>query len=148
MKAFNTVFGHMQAQRNPLDVLIAGDNAEAKATVSAFIKSLELRPMDTDGSVNNMATTKTRTKTSTAAPATSARAKARGTDGVERRRRRLVRRGWRRCGAGCVVGYAAPAPAPSPPAPEPAVRAAACGPGAIRRAAAGAARAGARPAAT
>ncbi|GAA0279141.1 hypothetical protein GCM10009527_089370 [Actinomadura nitritigenes] len=47
MKAFNTVFGHMLAQRNPLDVLIAGDDAEAKATVSAFIKSLELRPMDT-----------------------------------------------------------------------------------------------------
>ncbi|MEV3926094.1 hypothetical protein [Actinomadura coerulea] len=47
MKAFDTVFGHMLAQRNPLDVLIARDDAEAKATVSAFIKSLELRPMDT-----------------------------------------------------------------------------------------------------
>ncbi|MEU8059729.1 hypothetical protein [Microbispora bryophytorum] len=47
MKAFNTVFGHMLTQGNPLDVLIAGDDAEAKATVSAFIKSLGLRPMDT-----------------------------------------------------------------------------------------------------
>ncbi|HEY9441273.1 MAG TPA: NAD(P)-binding domain-containing protein [Streptomyces sp.] len=47
VKAFNTVFGHMLAQGNSLDVLIAGDAAEAKATVSAFIKSLGLRPMDT-----------------------------------------------------------------------------------------------------
>ncbi|MFE5663548.1 NADPH-dependent F420 reductase [Streptomyces niveus] len=47
VKAFNTVFGHMLAQGNPLDVLIAGDDAEAKATVSAFIESLGLRPMDT-----------------------------------------------------------------------------------------------------
>ncbi|MEV0633132.1 hypothetical protein ACI2LC_37415 [Nonomuraea wenchangensis] len=47
MKAFNTVFGHMPAQGNPLNVLIPGDDAEAKATVSAFIKSLGLRPMDT-----------------------------------------------------------------------------------------------------
>ncbi|MEV7422251.1 NAD(P)-binding domain-containing protein [Streptomyces sp. NPDC091212] len=47
VKAFNTVFGHMLAQGNPLDVLIAGDDAEAKAAVSAFIKSLGLRPMDT-----------------------------------------------------------------------------------------------------
>ncbi|MFB9476714.1 NADPH-dependent F420 reductase [Nonomuraea salmonea] len=47
VKAFNTVFGHMLAQGNPLDVLIAGDDAAAKATVSAFIKSLGLRPMDT-----------------------------------------------------------------------------------------------------
>ncbi|MER5893521.1 NAD(P)-binding domain-containing protein [Streptomyces sp. NPDC001876] len=47
VKAFNTVFGHMLAQGKPLDVLIAGDAAEAKATVSAFIKSLGMRPMDT-----------------------------------------------------------------------------------------------------
>lgn len=47
VKAFNTVFGHMLAQGNPLDVLIAGDDAEAKAAVSAFIESLGLRPMDT-----------------------------------------------------------------------------------------------------
>jgi predicted dinucleotide-binding enzyme len=47
VKAFNTVFGHMLAQGDPLDVLIAGDDAEAKAAVSAFIESLGLRPMDT-----------------------------------------------------------------------------------------------------
>jgi predicted dinucleotide-binding enzyme len=47
VKTFNTAFGHMLAQGNPLGVLIAGDDAEAKATVSAFIKSLGLRPMDT-----------------------------------------------------------------------------------------------------
>lgn len=32
MKAFNTVFGHMPAQGNPLVVLIAGDDAEANFT--------------------------------------------------------------------------------------------------------------------
>ncbi|MEU0298574.1 NAD(P)-binding domain-containing protein [Streptomyces sp. NPDC006175] len=47
VKAFNTVFGHMLARGGPLDVLIAGDDAEAKATVSAFVKSLGMRPMDT-----------------------------------------------------------------------------------------------------
>lgn len=47
VKAFNTVFGHMLAQGNPLDVLIAGDAADAKATVSAFVESLGLRPLDT-----------------------------------------------------------------------------------------------------
>jgi hypothetical protein len=47
VKAFNTVFGHVLAQGGPLDVLIAGDDAQAKATVAAFIKSLGLRPLDT-----------------------------------------------------------------------------------------------------
>src|ERR1022692_1178941 len=47
MKAFNTVFGHVLAQGRPLDVLIAGDDARAKASVSAFIESLGLRPLDT-----------------------------------------------------------------------------------------------------
>ncbi|MEU4245852.1 NAD(P)-binding domain-containing protein [Amycolatopsis sp. NPDC026612] len=47
VKAFNTVFGHMLAKGGPLDVLIAGDDAQAKASVSAFIKSLGLRPLDT-----------------------------------------------------------------------------------------------------
>ncbi|MER7727125.1 NAD(P)-binding domain-containing protein [Streptomyces sp. NPDC096323] len=47
VKAFNTVFGHMLAQGNTLDVLLAGDDAEAKASVSAFIESLGLRPLDT-----------------------------------------------------------------------------------------------------
>ena len=49
VKAFNTVFGHVLAQGRPLDVLIAGDDADAdaKASVSAFIESLGLRPLDT-----------------------------------------------------------------------------------------------------
>src|ERR1700678_4206622 len=47
VKAFNTVFGHVLAQGGPLDVLIAGDDARAKASVSAFIESLGLRPLDT-----------------------------------------------------------------------------------------------------
>ena len=47
VKAFNTVFGHVLAQGHPLDVLIAGDDADAKASVSAFIESLGLRPLDT-----------------------------------------------------------------------------------------------------
>ena len=47
MKAFNTVFGHVLAQGRPLDVLIAGDDPDAKASVSAFIESLGLRPLDT-----------------------------------------------------------------------------------------------------
>jgi predicted dinucleotide-binding enzyme len=47
VKAFNTVFGHVLAQGRPLDVLIAGDDARAKASVSAFIESLGLRPLDT-----------------------------------------------------------------------------------------------------
>jgi 8-hydroxy-5-deazaflavin:NADPH oxidoreductase len=53
VKAFNAVFGHVLAARQagdrPLDVFIAGDDAEAKARVSAFIESLALRPLDTGG---------------------------------------------------------------------------------------------------
>lgn len=47
IKAFNTVFGHVLAAGGPLDVFIAGDDAEAKASVSEFIESLGLRPFDT-----------------------------------------------------------------------------------------------------
>src|ERR1700726_4057278 len=47
VKAFNTVFGHVLAQGRPLDVFLAGDDARAKASVSAFIESLGLRPLDT-----------------------------------------------------------------------------------------------------
>jgi len=46
VKAFNAVFGNALAQDRPLDVLIAGDDAPAKASVSAFIESLGLRPLD------------------------------------------------------------------------------------------------------
>ncbi|MGH3404412.1 MAG: NADPH-dependent F420 reductase [Streptosporangiaceae bacterium] len=51
VKAFNTLFGYVlaadQAEGRPLDVFIAGDDAEAKARVSSFIESLALRPLDT-----------------------------------------------------------------------------------------------------
>jgi 8-hydroxy-5-deazaflavin:NADPH oxidoreductase len=46
VKAFNTVFAHVLALGRPLDVLLAGDDALAKKSVSAFIESLGLRPLD------------------------------------------------------------------------------------------------------
>jgi 8-hydroxy-5-deazaflavin:NADPH oxidoreductase len=49
VKAFNTVFGHVLVQERQLDVLFAGDDAAAKASVSAFIESLGLRPLDVGG---------------------------------------------------------------------------------------------------
>lgn len=49
VKAFNTVFGHVLVPGRPLDVLFAGDDAQAKASVSAFIASLGLRPLDAGG---------------------------------------------------------------------------------------------------
>ena len=49
VKAFNTVFGHVLAKGRPLDVFVAGDDARAKAAVSAFIESLGLRPFDVGG---------------------------------------------------------------------------------------------------
>jgi predicted dinucleotide-binding enzyme len=48
-KAFNTIFRHVLEKGRPLGVLIAGDNAEAKADVEAFIESLGLRPLDVGG---------------------------------------------------------------------------------------------------
>ncbi|ORA08636.1 NADPH-dependent F420 reductase [Mycobacterium arosiense] len=49
VKAFNTVFGVVLAQGRRLDVLIAGDDARAKAAVAEFIESLGLRPLDVGG---------------------------------------------------------------------------------------------------
>jgi predicted dinucleotide-binding enzyme len=49
VKAFNTVFGHVLAQGGSLDVLFAGDDAGANSSVSAFIESLGLRPLDAGG---------------------------------------------------------------------------------------------------
>lgn len=46
VKAFNTVFGHALTPGRSLDVLFAGDDAQAKAGVAAFIESLGLRPLD------------------------------------------------------------------------------------------------------
>lgn len=49
VKALNTIFGHVLAKGTPLDAFIAGDNAEAKSTVAAFLGSLELRTLDVGG---------------------------------------------------------------------------------------------------
>jgi 8-hydroxy-5-deazaflavin:NADPH oxidoreductase len=49
VKAFNTIFGHVLEKGRQLDVFIAGDNAQAKARVEAFIESLGLRPLDVGG---------------------------------------------------------------------------------------------------
>jgi len=48
-KAFNTLFRHVLAQGGPVDVFLAGDDAQAKISVSAFVESLGLRPRDTGG---------------------------------------------------------------------------------------------------
>lgn len=49
VKAFNTLFGHVLERGLPLDVFIAGDDAQAKASVAEFVKSLGLRPLDVGG---------------------------------------------------------------------------------------------------
>jgi predicted dinucleotide-binding enzyme len=46
VKAFNTIFRDVLAAGGPLDVFMAGDDAQAKASVSAFVESLGLRPRD------------------------------------------------------------------------------------------------------
>jgi predicted dinucleotide-binding enzyme len=50
VKAFNTLFSHVlaagPAEGRTLDVFIAGDDAQAKTRVSAFVESLGLRPLD------------------------------------------------------------------------------------------------------
>jgi predicted dinucleotide-binding enzyme len=46
VKAFNTIFRDVLAAGGPLDVFLAGDDAQAKASVSAFIESLGLTPRD------------------------------------------------------------------------------------------------------
>ena len=49
VKAFNTTFGAVLAQGQPLDVFIAGDDERAKAAVAEFVDSLKLRPLDVGG---------------------------------------------------------------------------------------------------
>lgn len=49
VKAFNSIFGHVLAEGGALDAFIAGDDPEAKASVSAFLKNLGLRPLDAGG---------------------------------------------------------------------------------------------------
>jgi 8-hydroxy-5-deazaflavin:NADPH oxidoreductase len=47
VKAFNTIFGGVIAAEKPMDAFFAGDSAEAKARVAAFLESLDMRPLDT-----------------------------------------------------------------------------------------------------
>ena len=51
IKAFNTLPSQVLAagpvEGHPLDVFLAGDSAQAKARISAFVESLRLRPLDT-----------------------------------------------------------------------------------------------------
>jgi len=47
-KAFNTIFRGVLENGRP-DVFVAGDDAQAKADVAAFIESLGLRPLDVGG---------------------------------------------------------------------------------------------------
>ena len=49
VKAFNTIFGGVLAERSNLDVFFAGNSAEAKSRVAAFLESLDMRPLDAGG---------------------------------------------------------------------------------------------------
>ncbi|GAA1359468.1 NAD(P)-binding domain-containing protein [Arthrobacter rhombi] len=49
VKAFNTIFGGVLAKDQPLEGFFAGDSAEAKASVGAFLESLDMRPRDAGG---------------------------------------------------------------------------------------------------
>jgi predicted dinucleotide-binding enzyme len=49
VKAFNTSFGNVLAEGGRPDAFIAGDDARAKASVSAFIESIGLRSLGTGG---------------------------------------------------------------------------------------------------
>ena len=48
VKAFNTIFRQVLEKGRPT-VFFAGDNAEAKAAVAEFVKSIGLRPLDVGG---------------------------------------------------------------------------------------------------
>jgi 8-hydroxy-5-deazaflavin:NADPH oxidoreductase len=49
VKAFNLIFRGILADDKPVDVFFAGDSAEAKAPVAAFLESLGMRPLDAGG---------------------------------------------------------------------------------------------------
>jgi 8-hydroxy-5-deazaflavin:NADPH oxidoreductase len=49
VKAFNTILGGVLAEDKPVDVFFAGDSVEAKASVAAFLESLDMRPLDAGG---------------------------------------------------------------------------------------------------
>ncbi len=49
VKAFNSIFGGVIAENKPLDAFFAGDDAQAKTRVAAFLESLDMRPLDAGG---------------------------------------------------------------------------------------------------
>jgi predicted dinucleotide-binding enzyme len=49
VKAFNTILRNVLAEGKPVDVFLAGDSDEAKASFAAFVESLGMRPLDTGG---------------------------------------------------------------------------------------------------
>lgn len=49
VKAFNSIFRGVLAEDKPLDVFFAGESAEAKTRVAAFLESLDMRPLDAGG---------------------------------------------------------------------------------------------------
>src|SRR3954471_5144738 len=49
VKAFNSTHSGVLAEDRPLDAFFAGDSAEAKARVAAFLESLDMRALDAGG---------------------------------------------------------------------------------------------------
>ena len=49
VKAFNSILRGVLAEDKPLDAFFAGDSAEAKTRVAAFLESLDMRPLDAGG---------------------------------------------------------------------------------------------------
>ena len=49
VKAFNTIFSGVLAEDKPMDAFFAGDSAEAKERVAAFLESMDMRPLDAGG---------------------------------------------------------------------------------------------------
>ena len=49
VKAFNSILHDVLAQDKPVDVFFAGDSAEAKTRLAAFLESLGMRPLDAGG---------------------------------------------------------------------------------------------------
>src|SRR6201996_7410520 len=49
VKAFNSIFRGVLAEDRPLDVIFAGDGAEAKKRFAAFVNSLDMRALDAGG---------------------------------------------------------------------------------------------------
>ena len=49
VRVFNTILGNVLAEDKPMDAFFAGDSAEAKASITAFLQSMDMRPLDAGG---------------------------------------------------------------------------------------------------